>query len=401
MTVFQNGSNILVALKREATVGTAPGATGGTQMRVLSSPGLERKRAQIQSNEKRADMLRSMARLGAVSVDGSYNAELTVGGATDILIEALMRSTWQAAVVKTSASYTNLTFGVSTITAAAGSFLTDGWKVGDVLFPTGTAVGANNGVNARIVSVTATVITVAGTPFTAGGADTTGSITRLKKVINGATPTRYSHTIEQYYTDIDLSEQFLGCRIVGMKLSFKPGAMATVTYTFAGLDRATLTSGSSPYFTAPTLTSGLDLIADDSVIRFNGADVAFFNGFDLDFQIANKNEPVIGSFISPDVFDNDLTVSGSITALRSDFSALTLFDAETEFDVSILLQEPAGFSTPRAALNLYLSRAKIGAVSAPILGDGGLTETRALLVGPKVSDASHDAGYCSFSSSAP
>jgi hypothetical protein len=400
MTTYQTASNILVALKRESTVGTAAGASGGTQMRVLASPGLSLKRANIQSAEKRTDMLRSMPRLGGKMVDGSYNAELTVGGATDILAEAIMRSTWSAALTTAASSFTTLTpNSTSTLTAASGSFLTTGIRVGDVVYLTGTATAANNNLNLRVVGVSASVITVAGTPLTVAGPDATGSLVRLKKVINGATPTRYAHTVEQYNTDIDLSEQFLGCRLVGLKLSFKPGAMATVQYTFLGLDRVPLGSGSSPYFTSPALTTGLDLIADDSSIRFNGAEVATFTGFDLDFAIAAKGEPVIGSFVSPDIFDNDLTVTGSITGLRSDFSNLTLYDAETEFDLSILLQEPTG--TPKGAFGIYLGRAKIGDVGAPILGDGPLVETRSLLIGPKVAATGYDAGYASFSSSAP
>lgn len=399
MTTFQTGSNILVALKRETTPGVAAGASGGTQMRCLSSPGLEYKRAQIQSNEKRADMLKSMGRLGAVTVDGSYSHELSIGGATDIMAEAIMRSTWSAAITTAASAFTTLTAGTSTITGASGSFLTTGIRVGDVITLTGTAVSANNNVNLRVVSVTASVITVAGTPLTGGSADATGNLVRLKKVVNGATPTRYSHTIEQYNTDVDQSEQFLGCRLTGLDLSCKPGQMATLQSTWMGLDRQILNTAASPYFTTPALTTGLDLIADDSAIRFNGADVVTFTGLDLKFAITAKSESVIGNFVAPDVFDNDLMITGTITGLRSDFTNLTLFGAETEFDLSVLFQEPTG--SPRGALALYLSRVKIGAVQAPILGDSALVETRTLMIGPKTADSSHDAGYCSFSSSAP
>jgi hypothetical protein len=400
MTIFQNGSNILVAIKRQSTPGVAAGSSGGTQMRVLASPGLTLKHAQIQSAEKRTDMLRSMPRLGGKSVDGSYNAELTVGGATDILAEAIMRSTWSAALAITSATFTTITTTTSTIVAAAGSWLTAGVRVGDVIVISASAQPLNNNINLRVVGVTASTITVAGTPLTVNAVGDGGAtVTRLKKVINGATPTRYIHTVEQYNVDIDQSEQFLDCRLVGFKLSFKPGQMATVQYTFMGLDRVILSTAASPYFTTPALTTGLDLIADDSNIRYNGADVTSFTGFDLDFTITAKPEMVIGSFVAPDVFDNDLTVSGTITGLRSDFSSLTMMDAETEFDCSILLQEPSG--TPKPCLGLYLSRAKIGDVQAPILGDGAQVETRQLLVGPKVAATGFDAGYCSFSSSAP
>lgn len=399
MTIFQNGANVLVALKREATLGVPPGATSGTQMRVLSSPGLVLNRAQIQSQEKRSDMLMSMGRLGGRSVSGSYSAEATIGGATDILLEAIMRSTWSAAITLTSANFTTITTTTSTIVAASGSWLTLGIRVGDIIVLTASATAGNNNRNLRVIAVTATTITVADTLTANGTGDGTAVIKRLKKVVNGAAPVRYSHTIEQYYTDIDVSEQFLGCRIVGLDLSFKPGAMATVQYTFAGIDRALLATGASPYFTSPVLTTGLDLIADDSVIRQNGQAVTAFTGLDLKFAIANKVEPVIGSFVSPDVFDNDLAISGTITGLRDDFSNLTLWDAETEFEVSVLLQEPTG--APKQALSLFLSRVKVAKASAPILGDGGQIESLDLMVGPFTATSSQDAGYANISSSAP
>jgi hypothetical protein len=399
MTIYQGSSNVLAAIKRETTTGVAATASGATQMRVTSSPGLVLQRANIQSAEKRSDMLKTLARLGGKSVSGSYNAELTIGGATDILLEAIMRSTWSAAVTTAASTFTTLTAGVSTITGASGSFLSTGIRVGDVLNLTGTAVAANNNINLRVVSVTATVITLAGTPLSVGTADATGNLVRLKKIVNGVTATRYSHTIEQYNTDIDLSELFLGCRLTGLKLSFKPGAMGTVQYTFMGLDRTLLTAGTSPWFTTPTLTTGLDLIADDSALRYNGVDVVNFTGFDIDFSIAAKAESIIGTFVSPDVFDNDLTVTASVTALRSDFSNLTAYDAETEFEASILLQEPTG--APKGCLRIFLPRVKIGAASAPFAGDGAMIETLPLLVGAKVAATGYDAGVANISSSAP
>ena len=398
---YQTGANVLVAIRRETSIGVQATATGASQMRVTSSPGLVLNRANIQSQEKRADMLRQMARLGGKSVSGSFNAELTVGGATDMLLEAIMRSTWQAATVTPFASLTTIAIGTQTLTAAGGDFIagTPAIRVGDVFVLSGTTVPGNNSVNARVISVATQTIMVAPGTFTTLAATATGTITRLKKVVNGATPVRYSHTIEQFNTDIDLTELFLGCRCVGVKLSFRPGQMATAQFTFMGIDRTALSSGASPYFTSPTLTTGLDLVADDSAIRFNGAAVANFTGFDLDFTLAAKGEPVIGSFLSPDIFDNDLTLTGSITALRQDFSNLTLFDAETEFEVSILLQEPTG--TPKQALSIYIPRAKIGGVSAPFGSDGAQVETLPLLIAPKTAATGIDAGYAVIASSAP
>jgi hypothetical protein len=175
--------------------------------------------------------------------------------------------------------------------------------------------------------------------------------------------------------------------------------MVTAGFTFMGMDRTALTTATSPWFTAqPATTTGLSLVADDSSILKAGVAVATFTGFDLNFTIAAAGAAVIGSFVSPDIFDNDLSVTGTITGLRSDFSQLTLYDAETEFDVCIVLTEPT--TAPKPTFGLYLPRVKIGGLSAPLGGDDGAqVETLTLIVGPKVAATGYDATVASISQS--
>jgi hypothetical protein len=387
---YQTASRVLVALKRETTAGTAATASGATRVRIIDSPGLVLNRAQIQSNEKTSTALKPMMRLGYKTVEGSLNGELSVGGATDILLEA--------AVAVGFATLTTVAVGTNALVAAAGSWYTQGVKIGDVFKLTGTSQSANH-KNARVIALTTLTLSVADGTYSVVAASATGTLTILKKVINGATPTSYTHTVEQYDQDIDLTELFKGCMCVGARMSFRPGQMATVQYTFLGMDRELLASGASPYFSSPTLTTSLQLVADDSAIRYNSAAVATFTGFDLDFQITAQGVPVIGSLVTPAIFDNDLMVSGSVTGLRSDFSNLTLYDAETEFDLSILLQEPTG--SPPEALSFYLPRVKIAQAGAPLGGgDGAKQETLSISAGPKTAATGIDGTVASIQSSA-
>lgn len=397
---YQTDNNVLVAIKRETTTGTAATATGATQVRIIDSAGLELKHAVVQSNEKRSDGLSSMGRLGGKMVDGSFSSELSVGGHVDIALEAIMRGTWSTATAISFASVTTIAFLTNTISCAAGSsFVTQGLRVGDIFKVSSTTVSGNNDINVPILALTTQTITVPAGTFTTLAATATGTLTRLKKLINGSTPTRYSHTIEQYDQITDLSELFLGCRLIGLSLSFRPNQMATVALRFLGMDRTVLTTGTSPWFTSPTLTTGLSLLADDSSIRYNGAAVATFTGFDLDFSINAATEQVIGSTTPADVFDNDLTVTGSISGLRSDFSNLTLFDAETEFELGILLQEPT--TAPKPCVAIFLPRVKISRLSAPVGGgDGAKVETLQLMTGPKVATTVYDGTVAVISSSA-
>jgi hypothetical protein len=398
VTTYQTAGNILVAISRETTIGTAATATGSTQLRITDSQGLELKRGVVQSSERREDGLKTMGRLGNKWVEGSFNAELSAGGANDILIEAIQRSTWTTSVATTFVSMTTVAVGTNTLTAAAGSWLTQGIKVGDIVTLTGTSQSANHNLRTPVTAVSTLVVTVATSTYTIVGAASTGTVTRLKKVVSPTTPTRLAHTIEQVDEDADLSELFTGCRLTGMKISARPNAYVTVTYTFMGINRTTYTGGSSPYFTSPTLTTNLGLIADDGVIRYNGSAVTNFTGFDLDFSINAAVASVVGTTTSPDVFDNDLTVTGSISALRSDFSNLTLFDAETEFEFQATLLELE--AAPKSCLSFFLPRVKIQALSAPVGGgDNAKVETLQLMIGPKDTATGYDTTVANISSS--
>jgi len=398
---LQRNANVLVAIHRETAINVQATATGAIQMRVLPSAGVQLQRAQIQSNEKRSDLLKSLARLGYKTVSGDYDSEHTVGGHTDLLHESIMRSTWATATNIGFATMTSVLLATNAVIATGGSWITQGVKVGDIFTISGTTVSADNGLNTRALSVSTLTIGVATGTFVTLATTATGTLTILKKLSVAATPTRYSHTIEQYDGDTDLSELFTGNRLTGMHVTCKPGQPVTVKYTFMGCDRTALATGTSPYFTTPTLTTGLAFITEDSSIRYNGALAAQFTGFDLDFKIATKGEAVISSLVTPDLFDDDFEMTGTITGLRSDFSNLTLFDAETEFDVSIKLEEP-NTGPPKSCFAYFLSRVKLGGINAPFGGgDGGKIETLQLLVGPKVATSVYDAGYITIHSSAP
>lgn len=401
--MYQSASNVMVAIKRETATGVAPvDPTGAFRLPLTDSPGLELARNPIVSNIQRADLVTPMGRLGGKSITGSYNGEAIVGGALDLLLESIMRcvATPAVAITEATAGLTSITTTQNTIVASAGSWITAGVRVGDVITLTDHASAENNGLRLRVTQVTATTITVAGNPLTANAApDSAFQMEILKKMTNPAVPVRYTHAIEQYDVDIDESELFLGCRLIGLDLSFKPDSPATYVATFHGLDRTLYQSGTSPFYVTPTEASGLSLIADDSAIRYDGTDVGTFTSFDLKFQIAAGGVSVIGSVVGPDVFDNRLTVSGSVSGLRSGFANLTRFDAETEFELSILLSEPN--TTPVSCLGIYLPRVKIGKLAAPAFGgDGAKIETLELMVGPQTAGSGVDATTVAIHSSA-
>nr|MBA3890489.1 hypothetical protein [Gemmatimonadaceae bacterium] len=316
----QIGTNIIVGYKVEGTINTPPGATGAKQLRFTPGAGLALSKADIRSNEVRNDGLSSMGRHGSRMVQGSYGGELAVG-AFDELLEAVMRSTWVAAVAITNATMTSITTTTSTIVAAAGSWLTQGVRVGDIVRLTGHSTTANNSKNLRVLAVTATTITVPTGDLTADAvADASFTLTILRKVKNGATPVRRSFYFDEYNQDIDQSEVFGGNRIVSMKITGQPDGMALIEFGVMGLSSDTLATAASPYFTTPTLNTATALVFADAKIRFNGVDIGIGTGFELTYQIGAGVQPVIGSTAGRDVSDAAARLAGSLSLIREDLS---------------------------------------------------------------------------------
>lgn len=394
----QTGKNIIVAAKVETDLGVAPSAGDAERIRINPSPGLTLNRERIPPGEIRGDMLTSMMRLGSRAVSGSYVGDLSVGS-FDTFLQAVMRGTWVAAVSITEATMTSITTTTSTIVAAGGSWLTQGVRVGDIVTLAGHETAANNGLRLRVTGVTATTITVAGTPLTLNAsADTSFTLTVLRKLKNDTPKVRRSFTVEEYNADIDRSERFSGCRFHGMTIRGAPNGMATIDLMVTGLSATTLPDNESPYFTDPSLATSLGLVFTDAVVRFAGADIAIATGFELAVRADAATEPVIGSNSSPDVYDEEIQVSGQLSIIREDLAAVERLGDEAELELSVLLTEPA--SAPVPCMSLFVPRLKVTGTQAPKGGPRALVETVTFEAGKKEGASGYDDTMLTISTSA-
>lgn len=106
---------------------------------------------------------------------------------------------------RTSAFGATLTVtGQNVFNRASGSFITDGWQVGDTVMPFGMTTAANNGVAGIVTAVTALALTVNGTPYTN---ETMPSTARL---IQAAQRTRRAIAISSGNTDSAPAVALLG-----------------------------------------------------------------------------------------------------------------------------------------------------------------------------------------------
>ena len=396
---YQSGQNVLIAHKVESTFNTAPGASGGKRLRFVASPGMTLRRGIIESQEVRADQLASPVRLGMHEAQGSYGAEMSVG-TFDELLEAVLRSTWVAAVAITQAAMTSITTTTSTIVAAAGSWIAQGVRVGDIVTLTGHATTANNDLRLRVTAVTASTITVAGTPLTADAvADTSFTLTILRKLktVDGA-PTKRSFYFEQYYQDLDLSEVFGGVIITGFTLRGTPNGMASIEFRTLGASGVALAEGASAYFSSPTLTTAMPLVFTDAKLRLGSEELVRCTGFELSCDLEASMPEVIGSTTAPAGFTNRMTTRGSLSFLKQDLAFLTALGSETEYELSVLLQENE--SAPKDCHSFFVPALKLTANDHPLGGAGAMLDTCPFVAYKKEGVTGYDNAQVTMCSSA-
>ncbi len=373
----QTGKNIIVAYKVEATLDVAPGASGAEQLRLNASPGLGIRKEAIRSNEVRSDLLSTRPRHGSRMVDGSYSGEVSVG-TYDTIFEALMRASSVAAVVVTAltASLAEIITGSQTIeatTTGAGGWAAAGIRVGDVFRLTGQNA-ANNNLTLRAKSMTTHTLTVHGSPLTIDASGETAFVITIgKKLSNPATAVRRSFYIDEYNTDFDQSESFGGCRFTGFGLTGSPNGMAELNLSVLGMSVTAQATGSSPFFTSPTQFTTDPLVFADAKISLGGNEITVATAVELNYEITAETLPVVGASVTPDVFDNDARLSGSLTLLREDLTLLTNFLDEDELELHVMLEEPG--TVPNGYIGFYVPKLVLMNLEAPLGADGAMVQT--------------------------
>lgn len=395
----QTGRNILVAYKEENTFGTPEAGTGGTVFRPNSGK-LELAKAAIESNENRRDGLKTRGRHGSKSVSGNYSGDLSLGSYDDF-IEAVFRGTFSAAITITEAtaamSSATLSVTAGSIVASAGSWLTAGLRVGEVIRLGSGFVSANQDRNIRITGLTATTISVAETLTAEAGPLASYSLTRPKTLLQGTTPR--SFTVEETEIDIDSSEVFSGCRIGQMQLQMQPNGMATVDFGIVGQDMDIKTGVDSPSLTDPVASTSIGVTAVEAVIRLGTTDLLDVSALNLSIYLNASGNPVVGSSLTPDVFTNQAMVEGSITALRQDVSKVQNFLNEDQLSLHILFTENE--SEPKDFCSFYVGNLTLASASKSELGqDGPRTQDLTLMIGVDERGGAFDATSVKYQTSA-
>lgn len=333
--------------KKEATFNTPPGATLAQIVRHIEAT-FDIDKETYEATEKRSDYQTSDFRHGGRSTNGMLKGELSPKTYSDFFGSALRRI-FTAGVSVAAVSVTIATGAVVngvqqyTVTRAAGSFLTDGFKIADVTRLTvGTLNALNINKNLFIVAMTATVLTVVvlngSAMFNEGPiTGTTVSVIGKKTFAPSTGHTDESYSVEQWYSDNTLSELYGGNKVAVVDVGLPASGMATSDFTFMG-PGSILKSNVASYFTSPAAetTTGLTAAAN-GILYIGGVPVAICTGLSFKIDGGYSGDVVAGSNQKPAIFPGDINITGSFSAFFDGPTFRDVYLDETEMSIAMVL----------------------------------------------------------------
>lgn len=325
--------------KRETSWSVLPATNSAQFLRRVSSE-LDLQKDTYQSSEIRKDKQIADFRHGVRSVSGPINGELSPGTYADFF-RAMLRQAFQSAPTTGTIASVVVTSAQPQYVRGSGSFITDGFKVGDVgRWTGGTAAGTNNNNRNFMISALGSTqmsgFNLDGTDVVAAGTQASVMVFTLagkKTWVPSTGQIDESFAFEHWYADISQSERFAGCKISEMGLVLPPTGIATLNMQFNGRER---TTGTVEYFvtgSASGETSTGLVAAVNGIILVGTNQVGSVTGLGLNMHGNHSMQPVVGSNLYPAITLGRFTADGQITAFFEDGVLRDLFDSETEATV--------------------------------------------------------------------
>ena len=363
--MISKGVSKLVGYKKETTWGVPAGATGGKLLRRVTAD-FNLVKENYESNEINPSFQTIDSRHGVRSVEGSLEAELSPGTYSDF-IGSILAKDFAVGGTTAGASITIATSGVLyTLTRAAGSFLADGFYVGNIIRLTGAGFApANVGNNLLIVGLSAlvaTVVLLSGTALVAEGPIAAAGVNVVGKqsYVPLTGHTDQSYTVEQWFSDIAQSEVYTGLKPASIALSLPSTGLVTASLSFMGKNLEQ--TGTTQYFTSPaaTNTEGIFAAVSGAVI-VNGLPVGLITSADLSISRNQEAANVVGSNSAADIFVGRITVNGSMSVYFQDTTFRDYFDDEAK--ISLVFALTTGEEKDAEAMSFAMGKVKVNSSS--------------------------------------
>ena len=326
---FASGVGKQVIISKESSWGVKPAAGTGQYIRRVTCD-LNLEREQFSSKEIVSTAQTTDSRSGTDNVTGKLSGEMSPGS-YDMFWESLLRGAFTNGA---SVTATTISFVASTkkINRSAGSWITDGIKLGDIVKVTGSV---NNNVRATVTAITATDLTVNAVLVNeSSGASITVAVAgkKLSTPLLPSSRTDDSYTVEQYHSDVGVSRVATGVKINNASVKIDPDAIATVEFGMMGKD---MTSSASPYFTTPAAASVTGVLTGNAgELYIDGVQAAVVTTFSFDLDGNMEAGKIVGNLLpdgtrpAANIFIGRIAAKGEFSAYFNDDTLFTKFRDE-------------------------------------------------------------------------
>lgn len=332
-----NGSQHSLAYVVESAFGTTPTSPSFLPLRHTGTT-LGLSKGAIESAELRNDRQVKDFRHGNKSVAGDVNVEMSYGSHDD-LMQAVLEGTWTTAINESiTADAADGTF-----TRATGSWITDGFAVGDIVTVSGYADAGNNGrfVVTAVVALILTVSPIEGQTMATETGD--GETFEVASNLRTGT-TRRSFTLERDFDDITQYLRFNGVNFNTFALDITQdatGQIVSAVFGTIGKGQTTAqTALSGATYASETTTSPFDSYS--GVIRDGGENIAVVTSLSLNIDNGMAPLYAVGSSETLNPSQQRSRLTGSMTVYFEDVTILNKFVNETETTLQFSLVDVDG-----------------------------------------------------------
>jgi hypothetical protein len=311
----------------------------------INSESLAHAKQTVVSNRLRSDRMRDTLAEVGVQAEGDIGFELSFTDFDKILEGALGNSfvsSTTGALTTIDASTTDDSYN-----RAAGSFVTDGFVVGQYVKVSGFVNSANNGIH-KVTAVTATKLSVSENLTTEAAGP---SVTIIGKRLRNGT-TQKSYLIEKRFEDLTQYISFRGMKVNTLSLNVASQEIVGGNVTFLGkqgyASGSSVPGSSSGYSTNSVLnaTSNVGTLTEGGASLTTAIkSIQMQLNNNLRARLAVSNKSAIG------VSEGTVDITGTLEAYFEDLTLYNKFVNHTSSSLSFRFTDEAGnvliFTLPR------------------------------------------------------
>lgn len=362
----ETGNKTQFAYVPEVAFGTTPATPTGQLLRwIPSGTDMGADRSFVKNPELRTDFQTAPGAAGGLRGKGTLAGKLSYGSYDDWMGYALGNAAWQANVIKivplTSTGGISLAVDSSakTFTRTVGSFVTDGFVVGQIINTGGFTNAANNG--AFVVSAVSALVLTCSTATTL----VTEAASAGRSI---AVDTNPSFTLERGHKGNGIFFPFTGVVVDGFELSGKVNEPVDIKFNL--LSKTVGNESATSVFSALTAANTNDLISTwQGTIKRNATAIGDVTGWSLKVARNSDIAEVCGNADVYDIQPKAVSVTGSMEIYFDSMQHYT--DFRQQNDVAFQLNLGSGTSK---SYTIDLTRCRITKWGAPPK-DGMMTST--------------------------